>query len=215
MDAQRKVTCFVTRRSGPTAELCVFRHAGAGIQVPAGTVEDTETFEDGARREAFEETALRGLELAGSLGSQVHDLRGAAWGIVCRDVELRVGPGVDAAKTRWTLGQNGYVDVIERAPGFARIVWAERDLESTDGIVYARFEGWLSDDDLYAEQERRFYHFRAPVDSPDRWQTLENQRYEFNLYWVPLAPKPTLLIASNQAWLDQFYEALVAEAQAA
>ncbi len=210
MDARRKVTCFVTRGSGTIAELCVFWHAGSGIQVPAGTVEDGETFEDGARREVFEETALSGLKLAGHLGSTVHDLRGAGWGVVRRNVELRVGPGMDAAKTRWKLDPGGYVDVVERAAGFARVVWAERDLDSANGIVYARLEGWVSDDDLHAEQERRFYHFRAPVDSPDTWRTLENQRYEFTLYWVPLTPKPTLLVAVSQAWLDQFYGALVA-----
>jgi len=214
VNAQRKVTCFVTRGSGSSAELCVFWHTGSGIQVPAGTVEDSEIFEDGARREVFEETALPDLELASYLGAQVHDLRGVGiWGVVRREVELRVRPGTDAPKTRWKLGQSWYIDVVERVPGFARIVWAERDLESTDGIVFARFEGWVSEDDLYLEQERRFYHFRAPVDSPDKWQTVENGQYEFHLYWVPLSPKPTL-IASTQAWLDQFYDALVAGVRA-
>ena len=56
--------------------LLVFRqpHApGAGIQVPGGTIKDNETPEQGALREAVEETGLNGLVLVRFLGSQLHD----------------------------------------------------------------------------------------------------------------------------------------------
>jgi len=61
--ALHKVTAFITRGSGPAAELLVFRHPAAGIQLPAGTVEPGERFEVAALREAREESGIDRLRL--------------------------------------------------------------------------------------------------------------------------------------------------------
>jgi 8-oxo-dGTP pyrophosphatase MutT (NUDIX family) len=187
----------------------VFWHTGGGVQVPAGTVEDGESFEEAARREVFEETDLRGLELIGHVGVKTYDLTGG-WSVLRREVELLVRPQAEAQSTRWKLGRSLNIGVIERRDGFARIVYSEEDIESETRMVYARFEGWVRAEDLYERQERRFYHFRAPSASPDKWTTIENGVHEFHLYWLPLVPKPGVLVESNQAWLDEFYDALVA-----
>jgi hypothetical protein len=207
VEAQRKVTCFVTRGSGEAAEMLVFWHDRSGVQVPAGTVEDGETWDEGAWREVREESGLADLEMAACLGSKVYDLTGA-WGVLRREVELRARPAVDSARTGWKLRRAMNVGVLERKPGFARIVYAEEDLEDPGGIVYARFEGWVLEDDLYEAQERRFYHFHAPLTTPDKWQTIENGVHEFHLYWVRLSPRPELL-KPCQEWLDEFYERLL------
>ncbi|MGH2506252.1 MAG: GNAT family N-acetyltransferase [Ktedonobacteraceae bacterium] len=58
-------------------KLLVFSHPHApeaGIQVPAGTVEVGESPEQAVLREAFEETGLTGLILAGFLGEQEYDM---------------------------------------------------------------------------------------------------------------------------------------------
>jgi 8-oxo-dGTP pyrophosphatase MutT (NUDIX family) len=196
----------VTRGFGPVAELCVFWHAGSGIQVSAGSIEDGETFEEGALREAFEETALRDLELVAYLGATTYDLTGD-WSTLRRRVELRATPHADAEKTAWTLVRNHNVIVRERVPGFARV--CPIPPPEPDSTPVVTFDGWVAAEDLYSVQERRFFHLRAPLDSPDKWRTLENGEHDLHLYWVPLAPKPTLLIESNQAWLDQFYDALI------
>jgi len=47
----------------------------AGIQVPAGTVEDGEAVDAAVMREAFEETGLHGLKLVCFLGQQVRGMR--------------------------------------------------------------------------------------------------------------------------------------------
>lgn len=62
-----KVLAYITHRG----RLLVFSHPHspeAGIQIPAGTLEEGETPEEGVLREAFEETGLEGLVLNRYLG---------------------------------------------------------------------------------------------------------------------------------------------------
>ena len=71
----RKVLMYVTRSRGASAELLVFEHRNipeAGIQVPAGTVEEGEPLEAAAARELEEESGLRGLVLRGPIDVYVY-----------------------------------------------------------------------------------------------------------------------------------------------
>lgn len=72
-----KVFAYITHQD----RLLVFSHPDfpeAGIQVPAGTVEQGETLQEAVLREAYEETGLVGLRLIGYLGSCSYDM--SAWG---------------------------------------------------------------------------------------------------------------------------------------
>ena len=55
-----KVTAFIIRKSKDGNDLLLFEHPNAGIQIPAGTVEDQETPEKAIIREVAEETGLTG-----------------------------------------------------------------------------------------------------------------------------------------------------------
>ncbi len=70
---KHKVFAYITYQH----HLLVFRHPDApeaGIQVPAGTVEDHEQAEDAVLREAYEETGLTDLTLKCFLGEQERDM---------------------------------------------------------------------------------------------------------------------------------------------
>jgi len=68
-----KVVAYITRGD----KLLVFSHPlhpEAGIQVPAGTIEEGESPDEAALREAREETGLHELEICSFLGVREHDL---------------------------------------------------------------------------------------------------------------------------------------------
>jgi 8-oxo-dGTP pyrophosphatase MutT (NUDIX family) len=70
-----KVVCYVTRGE----DLLVFVHrpeGGAGVQVPAGTIEPGEAPEAAALREAEEETGLSGFRVLRRLGEYTHRSEG-------------------------------------------------------------------------------------------------------------------------------------------
>lgn len=68
-----KVLAYVTRLNKGLPELLVFRHRDyplAGIQVPAGTVEPSESLDDAAIREVEEESGLTGLTAPKEVASE-------------------------------------------------------------------------------------------------------------------------------------------------
>lgn len=74
---KRKVLAYITREQNGHKELLVFTHRDypeAGLQVPGGTVEDTELLIDALYREVEEESGLKreDLHLQGKLHKQMY-----------------------------------------------------------------------------------------------------------------------------------------------
>ena len=70
----QKVTAFIIRERDGVKELLVFKHPTAGVQIPAGTVEKGEDIETAVKREVFEETGLRLVEIERYLGCIENEL---------------------------------------------------------------------------------------------------------------------------------------------
>ncbi|WP_171016699.1 NUDIX hydrolase [Pseudalkalibacillus caeni] len=67
----QKVLAYIIRKTEERIELLVHEHRDfpeAGIQVPAGTVEENESLEEALLREISEESGLEGLTLVAKLG---------------------------------------------------------------------------------------------------------------------------------------------------
>ena len=69
-----KVTAFITRERIGVKELLLFKHPTAGIQIPAGTVEEGETPETAVMREVYEETGLRAVKIEKPIGCIENEL---------------------------------------------------------------------------------------------------------------------------------------------
>jgi 8-oxo-dGTP pyrophosphatase MutT (NUDIX family) len=65
-----KVTAFITRAAPGGRDLLLFRHPTAGVQIPAGTVEEGEAIERAVLREVAEETGLENVRLVTLIGQR-------------------------------------------------------------------------------------------------------------------------------------------------
>jgi 8-oxo-dGTP pyrophosphatase MutT (NUDIX family) len=204
---QRKVTVFCTRGAGAAAELLVFRHPTAGIQVPSGTVEEEEAFEAAALRELEEETGLRNARIVRLLAKRPYQLPDGQ-AVLLGEVELRTRPAPDAAGTGWALKNVG-VRVLEERDGFLRVDYEEHDLNQPSFLI-ARLHGWLPRSALAFRQRRAFFHAVPTEPTRDRWQhfTDADGFTSCEPYWTPLRPRPSLVEGQDE-WLDACYNALL------
>lgn len=193
-----KVTAFVTRSSGQGDELLLLEHPFAGIQIPAGTVEAAEAPEDAVRREAAEETGLRGLELRTYLGADEWALPEPLRMIGARTT---VYARPDPISFDWaTLPRGAMVHVERTAPGFTQVTFQEWDRWPDRSYLSMRITGWVPDETLATVRRRHFFHLVHRGDTSPRWQVrIDNHR--FTLFWAPLAclPRPA---SPQDTWLS-------------
>lgn len=116
----RKVFAYITHGN----RLLVLTHPEApeaGIQVPAGTVEDGEEPEAAVLREALEETGLMGLTLVGFLGEQERDM-------------------ADYGRDELHHRRFYYLKCTDDPPN----TWRHRELDASDGTGPVEFEfSWV------------------------------------------------------------------------
>lgn len=203
-----KVTAFIVRQHHAQRELLVFAHPTAGIQVPAGTVEEEETFEDAVLREVHEETGLEQIRLVKLLAESSYSLEGNRHAFLQKtplfsepsltSVPVDVGYG--------SLFHRGMVVLLHReVEGWSEIVHEEYDLNVSPPTVQFSVRGWVPSHYLSAQQTRRFFLLTPTQETPDTWSHLAEGRYLFRLYWTPLVPKPQL-IAGQDEWLRRVVE---------
>jgi 8-oxo-dGTP pyrophosphatase MutT (NUDIX family) len=192
-----KVAAFVIRRAAGGPELLLFEHPYAGIQLPAGTVEDGETAEQAACREAAEETGLAGLELRGWLAVQERRLPDGK-GIMRRTASVYSRP--DPNSMCWATIRNGlWVSVLRAAPGYLHVTYEEWDQWPDRSYVTYQITGWVAEDAVCEAQRRDFYLFECASATPDRWP-VEIDNHVYVLFWAPVSRLPQIVTPQDE-WL--------------
>lgn len=185
-----KVVALITRLGPAGPELCVFEHPTAGIQLPAGTLEEGEEPLSGAMREAFEETGLEGLEVTGALLSMPS--HGEPFdAVVARPV--RIGSAL--------VPRGYYAQVLERG--------------STQCLVrVGDVEGVVAASDLSFDGLRHLVHLTCAAAAPDEWWvvTPDGGGLIWRCHWMPLG-RTGYLGDWHETWLGLVRPTLAAAPQ--
>lgn len=215
-----KVTAFITRSQG--ADLLLLQHPTAGLQLPAGTVEEGETPEQAVLREVREETGLEtarpsdrpgggyydaGVRLVQLIGLLDHNLP-ASQRVVLRRTPVYSRPAGDSSA--WAEFRRGIqVEVLRHANGFTQASYSEPDryppaLEREEP-VYPTYQitGWVPEEALCGATRRYLYHLELVgaarnqrSAAPERWSVYAGGQI-FQLFWAPFSNLPELVYPQN------------------
>ena len=209
-----KVTAFITRtgRQGQP-QLLLFQHPQAGVQLPAGTVEEGEDWQTAARREAAEETGLTQLMIQGYLGQIENELEPYEM-ILNRDSHILSQPDEQSIPFQplFTRGNTFKVGVRAATSSgrFRQITYLEYDQLPNSQAITLYIVGWLPEDSLSRHKTRHYVHLLCHEDTPDRWSLPGDNNHIFSPFWANLQPRPTIVSPQNR-WLDDVYELLLAQ----
>lgn len=199
-----KVTAFVTCGSGDELRLLLFEHPSAGIQIPAGTVEEGETPEEAARREVAEETGLVALPSHRYLDAARRRLSDEER-IICKPTKVYARP--NETSFDWAYLRTGIRVIISRTQGgFSQVTYREHDREPQPRFETMRITGWVPDSALAADLVRHFYLFSLPDCTSDRWSVFADH-HTFVPFWAPIAALPQIISPQDQ-WLEILRAAL-------
>ncbi|MCP4542722.1 MAG: NUDIX domain-containing protein [Chloroflexi bacterium] len=196
-----KVTAFITRRSPNGHDLLLFEHPNAGIQIPAGTVEDGETPEQAIIREVNEETGLApsSISIRQYLGCAEHRLS-EEHRIIAKSTTVYARP--DVTSFDWSHLRTGIPVVLSgrRADGFSQVTYEEFDRVPDPQYVTMCIIGWVPDDVLIDVRKRYFFHIEFHGHSQERW-TVYSDNHHFGLFWAPLADLPEIIHPQDE-WIE-------------
>jgi 8-oxo-dGTP pyrophosphatase MutT (NUDIX family) len=194
-----KVTAFITRESGDGHDLLLFKHPNAGIQIPAGTVEDNETPEEAVLREVSEETGLTSLSVGQYLGCR-EDRLPEGQRILVESTKVYARP--DVTSFDWAHLRKGILVTLSgrRIGGFSQVTYDELDRVPNPSYVTMRITGWVPDTVLVVTRRRHFFHLEFDGQSEERW-TVYSDYHDFALFWAPLEALPKIIHPQDE-WLE-------------
>ena len=200
-----KVTSFILRAGvGGRREVLLIQHPNAGIQAPAGTVEEGEAPEAAAVREAMEETGLDGFGPPRAAGVVVETLDEPA-SLMLKPTPVHVRP--DALSASWAHLRRGIGVVIDRRDGsFVQVTYEEFDRVPDPQYVTARITGWVEAAALTQVRRRFFYILPFEGGAADAW-THHADHHDFRLFWSPVDAMPELISPQDQ-WVAYLREGL-------
>ena len=195
-----KVTAFVTRERNGVRELLLFRHPTAGIQIPAGTVDDGETPEAAVMREVYEETGLRGVKIEQSLGCIENELEENER-IVAKTTEVYTNPSPSSNVYKEKLTRGLTVNYNSSHTDFTHVSYVEYDSAPVPTRSRCNVTGWVPSEKLSARKTRYFFRLTALEETAMEWDVKGDQDHIFTLFWVPISATPPLVPPQNK-WLD-------------
>lgn len=196
-----KVVAFIIRKKKDIPQLLVFSHPSAGIQVPAGTVEENEALEKALLREIKEETGLSKLKLINKLGETLQ-FTGPNEAYLTQTLRFYSWPA-QAAKRNGPLCNRGLLlQTHERKVGFTHVKHVEYDLNKEPPVLLSELEGWLPSDALTREIRRHFFLLKVEEEKPEYWKTESDRGNVFQCYWVDVNAIPAL-IGEQAEWVHQ------------
>ena len=202
----QKVTAFILRERRSVKELLVFKHPTTGIQIPAGTVEEGEDIETAVKRETYEETGLRFVEIENYLGCFENELENNQR-IIAETTEVYIEPNLNAIPYKRKLPKGLTVDYLSIQAGFTHISYIEYEYDKFHKPVCidSNITGWVPNENLSAQKKRHFFHLSTQEKTADSWELKSDQGHIFKPYWTPLSPKPNI-ISPQDKWLDFVYD---------
>ena len=199
-----KVTAFVTREHTGVKELLLFKHPTAGIQLPAGTVEDGETPETAVIREVNEETGLRVVKVEKFLGFIENELDENER-IVARTTQVYTNPSSSSDVYKDELTRGLTVNSNSTHTDFSHVSYVEYDRVPDPTCIRCEITGWVPSENLSARKTRYFFLITAPEETADEWEVKGDRGHVFVLFWAPLSVIPPLVPPQNK-WLDYVYK---------
>ena len=202
----QKVTAFIVREQNGIKELLVFKHPTAGIQIPAGTVEEGEDLETAVRRETEEETGLRFVNIEKYLGCFENELEDNQR-IIAETTEVYIEPDLTAIPYKRKLPKGLTVDYFSTQKDFTHISYIEYEYDRfyKPVCIDANITGWVPNEKVSAQKKRHFFHLSTQEETADAWELKSDQGHIFKPYWTPLSPKPDIISPQDQ-WLNFVYE---------
>lgn len=195
-----KVTCFITRKKEDKLELLLIQHPSAGIQIPAGTVEIHEDYDQAATREAIEETGIKEFVSCNLIGSQEQYLEGKY--IIYDEAKIYSKP--HTSSFQWAEIRRGITVLHERNHGeFVQISYVEGDKYPDPEYITYQITGWVEESKLVSKVKRQFYHLQSNSQFDEREIETDNQK--FKLFWSPLNNLPQIVSPQNE-WLEYLFK---------
>jgi 8-oxo-dGTP pyrophosphatase MutT (NUDIX family) len=193
-----KVTAFILRPGPGTWEVVLFEHPTAGIQFPAGTVEEGEAPEAAVLREGGEESGLTGLKLESFIGSiDEHPVIGDHF--VARATPVYSRPNPDSFN--WAHLRSGVtVRLLRRSNGYVHVSYQEPDRWPDSEYTTYQITGWIPEDTISETARRYFYILSHHGQTPPRWEVAIDNHI-FKPFWAPLNAPPEI-IAPQAPWLE-------------
>ena len=199
-----KVTAFVTRECNGVKEILLLRHPRAGVQIPAGTVEDGENPETAVKREVYEETGLRNVKIEKSLGCVENEL-GENERIIAKTTQVYSRPSLSSIAYKEELTRGLTVNYNSKHKDFTHVTYIEYDRVPDPTCIRSKIAGWVPSEHVSARKTRYFSLLTTLGETAEEWEVNGDRGHIFKLFWTPISSAPPIALPQDK-WLDYVCE---------